>query len=298
LPGLWVFRVGPVDLHFFACANPLPQGGGGASAEPTSLRATPWLGGVNTQHTVTQSVWRPQKWTGKPGTQSNQWGDVWNSKGTGHLGKGQAAGGYQWGQRRDDYTMKAFTVAPALVSGKGAWGGRGRGRGQGVPWVPFCSGLPGSPPRREELAPLGSKGGEASWSQPGALRNWLGKGWNLPGQGQLGKGHWPGGTGLFPVAAASLEALRAPWSLEQLGPGDLEWALGQVIYLVSATDCVWKLSGSCCGKNTAPRCLTELLLLSQATEEGEPARGACEAGHSKVMQSLQEKRSRKILFGC
>ena len=166
-------------------------------AEPTLLRATPWLGGVNTQqNTVTQSTWTLSKGTGMPGTQSNQWGGIWTSKGTGHLGKGHAARGYQWGQQREIFTMEALAAAPAMIPGKGAgpWGGRGRGWGQGVPGVPFCSSLPGSPlPRREEGSPLGGKGGEANWSQPRSWSDWTGKGWNLRGQGYLGKGHCPGG---------------------------------------------------------------------------------------------------------
>ena len=161
------------------------------------LRATPWLGGVNTQqNTVMQSTWTLSKGTGMPGPQSNQWGGIWTSKGTGHLGKGHAARGYQWGQQREIFTMEALAAAPAMVPGKGAgpWGGRGRGWGQGVPGVPFCSSLPGSPlPRREEGSPLGGKGGEANWSQPRSWSDWTGKGWNLRGQGYLGKGHCPGG---------------------------------------------------------------------------------------------------------
>ena len=77
-------------------------------AEPTLLRATPWLGGVNTQqNTVMQSTWTLSKGTSKPGTQSNQWGGIWTSKGTGHLGKGHAARGYQWGQKREIFTTEA-----------------------------------------------------------------------------------------------------------------------------------------------------------------------------------------------
>ena len=115
-------------------------------AEPTLLRAAPLLGGVNTQHMQAAKGWgKGPKGMGKPGTPRSQWGEVWNSKGKGHLGKGHAWGD-RWGQRRTA-GHQALTVAPAVCLGKGTfpWGGRGRGWGQRVQQVPYCSNPSGRP---------------------------------------------------------------------------------------------------------------------------------------------------------
>ena len=148
------------------------------------------MGGVNTQHMQAAKGWgKGPKGMGKPGTPRSQWGEVWNSKGKGHLGKGHAWGD-RWGQRRTA-GHQALTVAPAVCLGKGTfpWGGRGRGWGQRVQQVPYCSNPPGRPPWREGPTLLGNQGGGTKGGKPGTLSNQLGIGWN----GRLERGHCPRG---------------------------------------------------------------------------------------------------------
>ena len=187
--------------------------------EPTIYRATPWLGGGNTQYTTGQSWQRQQvKGKGKPGTLSNSWGQGWRLEGKGLPGKGQRLEGPSGATR-------ALAEAPAAL-GKGVvpWGGRGRGRGglvAGVPagcLAPCPSGLPGNPECLKGKGPTSwsSKGGGAQKGKPGALSNQWGDTWNPAGKGYPGRGHMLGGPSGITRAPAAAPAVV-------FGKGAIPW---------------------------------------------------------------------------
>ena len=162
-------------------------------AEPTLLRATPWLGGVNTQHTSSNRAWwEPSRRTSMAGTLSNHWGKAWNSKGDGYPGRSYCPGGDQGGQRMTQQN-RAPLAAPAVVFGKGIhpWGGRGRGWVQRVPQVPYCSSLPGTPNWKEGSTSGGGEGGGHKGRQP--QNSWWGAVWSLSGRSHPEQGQWTRG---------------------------------------------------------------------------------------------------------
>ena len=214
--GLNLGKHTPTHTHYNQNKATMKRTNFSEQAEPTLLRATPSLGGVNTQQTQSAKGWGKGT-KGKPGTLRNQWGEVWNSKGKGRLGKGHAWGD-QWGKGR----VPALAAAPAVVLGKGAfsWGGRGRGWGQRVQHVPYCSSPPGNPPRRERPYPLGNQGRMAKGGQPGTLSHQLGNGWNT--KGQPGRGHCPRGDQRGRWKGWNKLALAAAPAVV-LGKGTLPW---------------------------------------------------------------------------
>ena len=184
------------------------------------FRATPLLGGGNTQHV---RWWRQAKGQGKPGAQSTWWGAVQTSKGKGYPEKGHWASGDKWGHGAARHNQ-APAVAPAVVPGKGgfSWGGRGRGWGQRVPQVPFCSSPPGCPPRREEQTLPGSNGRGMKGRQPGAWSQQPRGGWNPEGQGYPRRDHCSGGDQRGKERVPWNKALFAAPAMV-LGKGALPW---------------------------------------------------------------------------
>jgi hypothetical protein len=101
------------------------------------------------------------------------------------------------------------------------WGGRGRGWVQGVHQVPFCSSLPGRPPRRAEQALPGSKGRGAK-GRPGAWSQQPRGGWNPQGQGYPGRDHCLGGDQRGQGREIWIKAPSAAPAMV-LGKGALSW---------------------------------------------------------------------------
>ena len=153
-----------------------------------------------------------------PSNRKKWWGEAWNSKGKGHLGKGHCLGGDQWGQAK--YPVGAPSAAFAVASGKGArlWCGRGSGWNRGVPLAPYRSNLPGSPLRREGPASPGSNGGRV-WE--GEFRGGQQRALNDQGKGSGEWQPWRGKTIIRGVGEGEWEPHRAGQELlDTTSPGE------------------------------------------------------------------------------
>ena len=165
---------------------------GKGSTLPWGGRGRGWDRGVPLAPYLSNPPGRSPKGEGPtlPSNRKKWWGEAWNSKGKGHLGKGHCLGGDQWGQAK--YPVGAPSAAFAVASGKGArlWCGRGSGWNRGVPLAPYRSNLPGSPLRREGPASPGSNGGRV-WE--GEFRGGQQRALNDQGKGG-GEWQWRGKT--------------------------------------------------------------------------------------------------------